>query len=35
MVGVVLLAELPVEQVSVPGAAELDPDPPDAELEGR
>ena len=34
MVGVVL-PELPDEQVSVPGAAELDPDPPDPELDGQ
>ena len=31
----VLLPELPEEQVSVPGAAELDPDPPDPELDGQ
>ena len=35
IVGVVLLPELADEQVSVPGAAELDPDPPDAELDGQ
>ena len=34
MVGV-LLPELPEEQVSVPGAAELEPDPPDPELDGQ
>jgi hypothetical protein len=34
MVGV-LLPELPDEQVSVPGATELDPDPPDPELDGH
>ena len=34
MVGV-LPTELPEEQVSVPGVAELDPDPPDAELGGQ
>ena len=34
MVGV-LLPELPDEQVSVPGAAELEPDPPDPELDGQ
>ena len=35
MVGVVLLPELPDEQVSVPGAAELELDPPDPELDGQ
>src|SRR4030081_789313 len=34
MVGV-LLPELPEEQVSVPGAVELDPDPTDPELDGQ
>ena len=34
MVGVVL-PELPDEQVSVPGAAELELDPPDPELDGQ
>src|ERR1700722_3115822 len=34
MVGVAL-PELPDEQVSVPGAAELGPDPPDPELDGQ
>ena len=34
MVGV-LLPELPDEQVSVPGAAELELDPPDPELDGQ
>ena len=34
MVGVVL-PELPEEQVSVPGAAELELDPPDPELDGQ
>ncbi len=34
MVGVVL-RELPEEQVSVPGAAELEFDPPEAELDGQ
>jgi hypothetical protein len=35
MVGVVLLPELPDEQASVPGAAELELDPPDPELDGQ
>src|SRR5947209_19822709 len=34
MVGVAL-PELPEEQASVPGAAELGPDPPDPELDGQ
>ena len=35
MVGVALLPELADEQVSVPGAAELELDPPDPELDGQ
>src|ERR1700704_3534370 len=35
MVGVVLLPELPDGQASVPGAAELELDPPDPELDGQ
>jgi hypothetical protein len=35
IVGVVLLPKLADEQVSVPGVAELDPDPPDPELDGQ
>jgi len=31
----VALPELPDEEASVPGAAELDPDPPDPELDGQ